>query len=341
MDILIKSFNRPYYLDRCLFSISKHVKKFNGKIYLLDDGTPQIYLDKIEKLYPNIIIKKSEFYEEKHQLTLAGIRPMNYVVPINLWLDAAKNASDNFILIEDDTWFIEDIDLEVLENEIQLNNVIITKLFWLGNPILNQNKKEILKNYIVLLKPKLFTIIPMLYYFIFYKFDRFKIRKTLRFLKINTEEKRLAYYTIYAVAGMVFNRDYYVKLWENHKNKVNEGLQMFNAVKFYSKNKSNHKYAKYKQEVLRTGFMSSATNEHKENYKGNVDMFIFNKILSESWYDNKFDVLKSLPNDIDEQTINKILEDDNEKRIAFSDWLLWKNDFKNEYESIGCILDDV
>ena len=61
MDILIKSYNRPYYLERCLFSIQKHVAK-KENFFVLDDGTPQIYLDKILNRYPFVTIKKSEFY---------------------------------------------------------------------------------------------------------------------------------------------------------------------------------------------------------------------------------------------------------------------------------------
>ena len=39
MDIIIKSFNRPYYLDRCILSILKNVKG-DFKIKIVDDGTP-------------------------------------------------------------------------------------------------------------------------------------------------------------------------------------------------------------------------------------------------------------------------------------------------------------
>jgi hypothetical protein len=339
MDILIKSFNRPYYLERCLFSIQKYVKNNTGKIVVLDDGTPQIYLDKIAKLYPDIEIHKSEFYEEKQKLTVAGTQPNNYVIPINLWLNASKSATENFILLEDDTWFIEDVDVVQIENDVHDNNVLITKLFWLGNPKLNQNKEEVFYNNLVFLKPKLFSIIPFIYYFIFYKFNKYKIRKTLRFFKINTEERRLAYYTIYAVAGMIFNKNYYAKLWDNHSNNVDEGLQMFNAVKHYFRYKSANKYARYKHEILRTGFVSSATNQHKENYRGNIDMFVFNKILNESWYNDKLDALKSLPYDIEQQQIKSILEESKNELVGFSNWLLWYNDFKNEYKSIGCIID--
>lgn len=339
MDILIKSFNRPYYLERCLFSIEKYVKNFDGKIYVLDDGTPQKYLDKIVEKYPNIHIEKSEFYEQKQQFTSQGIRPNSYQIPINLWVNTAQKASENFILIEDDTWFLESIDLKEVEKEINENNVVITKLFWLGNPLLNQNKKEDFKENIVLLKPKLYTIIPALYYFIFYKFDKFKIRKTLRFFKIYTEEKQLAYYTIYAVAGMIFNKEYYSKLWDNHQNKVDETLQQYNAVKYNFKHKATINFARYKNEILRTGFMSSATNEHKEQFDGNIDMFLFNKIMNEAWFENQLDVLSSLPNDIAERAIVSVLENDSQKRISAEKWISWKNDFKNQYKSIGCVID--
>lgn len=339
MDILIKSYNRPYYLDRCLFSINKYVNIGNGKILILDDGTPQIYLDKIVEKYPNVIIKKSGFYEQKVQFTTKGERPEKYIIPINLWIDSAREASENFILIEDDTWFIDTIDLEEVDDEIAQNNVVLTKLYWIGNPIINQNKKETQLKNIVLLEPKLFTIIPALYYFIFYKFDRFKIRKVLRFLKINTDEKQLAYRTIYAVAGMIFNKNYFTRLWDNHQDTVDEGLQVYNAVKIYNAEKEKIKFGRYNHEILKTGFMSAATNQNKEGYTTNVDMFAFNKLLNEAWLYDRIDVISSFPNDINEQEIVKILNDDPEKRIIPLDWINWVDSFKSYYLKIGCKID--
>ena len=336
MDILIKSFNRPYYLDRCLYSIEKFVKGAD-KIVILDDGTPQIYLDKIASKYQNVVIKKSEFYEIKQQFTINGVSPKEYSIPINFWLEAAKNASENFIIIEDDFWFIDFIDLKQVNNEIIKENVIFLKLIWIGSPMVIQSKETIQKNNFIVLKPKLFTTIPFLYYFIFYKFDRFKIRKTLRFLKINTQKKHLAYYTIYSVAGMVFNRDYFVSLWNNHENNIDEGLQIYNALKFLRKNKNQ--FARFNNQVLRTGFMSSATSQYKERFGENVDMFVFNKIMNEAWLMDKMDVTSSLPKDIDQEVIVSILDNDLEKRILSKNWIVWMNNFKKQYESIGCKID--
>ncbi|WP_396158271.1 hypothetical protein [Flavobacterium sp.] len=339
MDILIKSFNRPYYLDRCLFSINKHVNIGNGKIKILDDGTPQIYLDKIIDKYPNVIINKSVFYEEKVRYTIEGKRPEKYNIPINLWVDAAQKASENFILIEDDTWFINDINLDEVNKEIAINNVALTKLYWIGNARINQSKKEIPLKNIILLIPKLFTTIPAIYYFVFYKFDCFKIRKALRFFKINTDERELAYRTIYAVAGMIFNKNYFTKLWDNHQNSIDEGLQIFNAVKVFRNQNKNLQFARYKHEILRTGFISSATNQDKEVYAENVDMFVFNKLMNEAWLHNQLDVISSLPNDIQVQPIIKILDENSQKKILSKNWIDWVGSFKDFYIKMGCKID--
>ncbi|MFC4739764.1 hypothetical protein ACFO3U_07120 [Flavobacterium ponti] len=339
MDILIKSFNRAYYLDRCLYSIDKHVKNFDGKIYILDDGTPQIFLDKIISKYPHVIIKKSEFYEEKQLLIQKGLKPKEYLIPINLWVNAAKEASDYFILIEDDTWFIDDINIEDVQKELRENKVVLSKLYWIGNPKINVNKKAELKRNLVIIEPKLFSRIPAVYYFVFYKFNRFKIRRILHLLKINTLDRQLSYYTIYAVAGAIFKRDYFNRLWDNHTNVVDEGLQKYHAVKILFKEKKKNKYAHYKKEILKTGFISSATNQNKEHYKGDVDMFVFNKILNEAWLEDSFNTIQSLPFDIKDEDVFSVLENDSLKRIQSKKWLSWSTAFKKQYLEKGCVID--
>lgn len=336
MDIIIKSYNRAYYLDRCLFSIQKYVKNNDGKIIVLDDGTPDVYLRKISDKYPYVIIKKSDFYEEKIQNTSIGKKPESYKIPIDFWVREAKNASDNFLLIEDDTWFVHEIDLFAVNKEISENKVMMTKLYWMGNDIINQNKQTTTLKSIILLKPKLYTIYPPLYYAIFYKFDRFKIRKILKLLKINTLEKHLAYYCIYAVAGMIFNRDYFTSVWKNHKSSINEGLQLYNAVKFYYKNRSDIRFAKNKQEVLKTGFISAATNQQKEYFEGNIDMFQFNLVLNEEWLVENFDVMSSLPKDISAVEVIKVLKN---TKINPEDWIKWSNDFKKIYLDYGSTIE--
>lgn len=337
MDIVVKSFNRPYYLDRCLYSIYKQVADFNGKIIILDDGTPQRYLDKITQKYPGVIVKKSAFYNQKVSSIDQGIQPKEYVVPIDLWANVVNEVSDYFLLIEDDTWFVDSVELEKIRNEMIQNQTVITKLYWLGNDKLKQNKEVKKTAHLELLTPNLFTENPTLYNFIFRK-DYLKWhRRILAKLGIYTFERHMAYYTIYSVAGTVLRKDYYSQLWNNHSNKVQETLQILNALKFYKQNKGKITFASSKKELLRTGFQSAATNQHKEHYEGKIDMFQFNKIINDAWLNNQLDVYRDLPLDISANEIAKILDENSE--IDSNQWDSWVTSFKNQYTSIGCVID--
>ena len=72
VNIFIKSFNRPFYLDRCLQSIENFVEG-DFCVKVLDDGTPETYLSKIKEKHPKIEIITSENYQNK--IAAIGSRP--------------------------------------------------------------------------------------------------------------------------------------------------------------------------------------------------------------------------------------------------------------------------
>lgn len=337
MDIIIKSFNRPYYLDRCIQSIRKFVVNSDYRIVILDDGTPEKYLKKILEKYGDVTILKSSLYDEKVEAIANDLQNVSSKVPIDLWIDAAKNASDYFVLLEDDIWFTDYIVLSDLETSLRKDNVQMLKLCWLGNPKLISD--EILKkaSYFSVYKPNLYVENPYLYRLIFVA-SRFKIREILSVLKIYTPLRALNYYTIYSVAGGIFNRKYFLSLWENHRNTVNEGLQLYNAVRFLNKNK-NAAFGRTNKEVLKTSFLSAATNQHKSYKNVSIDMFAFNKIINEAWYEGQIDVMDNFPNDMNPEIINTILKQRNSDEANVEEWNKWVDQFKLQYTSFGCIID--
>ncbi len=338
MDILIKSFNRPYYLDRCLQSIYLNCEGSDLRIKIVDDGTPEKYLEKIRNKFPEIIICKSKNYSHKAAFCNQGKKPDMMEIPINLWIDSANESSDYFILLEDDIWFTEKVNLDKMRINMIENKSVFTKLFWLGNPKLIQSKESNQVDNLIFFKPKLFVTNPILFTFIFYKFNRFKIRKFLMFLKIYTQDRYLSYYSIYSVAGAVFNKDYFLSLWNNHKNVVNEGLQLFNAVRFLNIKNNKISFSRSISEVVNTGFLSSATNQFKEHLVP-VDMFVLNKIINEAWYNDRLNVMDNYPKDISINAIEKILEQNNNHSITVTNWKLWVSSFKNQYVNFGCKID--
>jgi hypothetical protein len=312
-------------------------KGYDFTIKVLDDGTPQKYLDKLQNKFPDIKIYKSEFYNEKVKYCDLGQKPKVMIVPINFWIECVKKSSDYFVLLEDDIWINQEINFHRMIIDAKNDDVSFIKLFWIGNPKLMQKKAEIVKENYRLFKPKLYTKFPALFYFIFYKFNRFKIRKILKILKIHTFERYLAYYSIYAVAGNVFKKDYYLSVWKNHKNVIDENLQLYNAVKLFYKNKMI--YAHSNQEIVTQGILSAATNQFKEYNDINADMFMFNKIMNEAWFNDEFDSMKKYPKDIGMDEIESILIEKNNILLKAEDWKKWVNHFKNSYRNFGCIIE--
>jgi len=112
MDIIIKSFNRPFYLDRCISSINQYVSG-DFKIKILDDGTPKQYLDKIRKKHLNVEILLSDNYEKKikaiEENLIYGKAVNGFEIPTKFWYENVKNASDYVIVTEDDVWFTKPV----------------------------------------------------------------------------------------------------------------------------------------------------------------------------------------------------------------------------------------
>lgn len=341
MDIIIKSFNRPYYLDRCLQSIYKNVVDSEFTIKVLDDGTPEKYLTRLMEHYPEIHIFKSEFYNEKASKIAEDISYTGNVpkadIPIKLWIEAAQNATDYFLLLEDDIWLTQTINLNDVQKLLTNKNVFFLKLFWLGNDKLIENKLKEKTDFISVFKPQIFTSNPFWFRIIF-RMDRLGSRKVLNFLGIYSHDKFLKYYTMYSVAGVVFKKEYFLNLWKDHKNSVDEHLQLFNAVKYYHKN-NDINFARTNVEAAKTGFLSSATNQHKD-YEGiDFDVFALNKMLNEAWYDKSLDVMENFPKDLDQEKIATILEKANQPLAQKEEWQKWVERFKKQFRSFGCNID--
>ena len=336
MDILIKSFNRPYYLEKCLQSIFEFVQGYD-KIIVLDDGTPQCYLDKIQSTFPQVSIQKSETYLKKSKAIKAGKPLPDSKIPIDFWVKAAAKASDYFVLLEDDIWFTNQIDLSSTAMVLKQQNSQMLKLFWLGNPRLIASKSIVFKNKIAISSPDLFTFNPFLFRWIFIKY-KFKIRKLTTLIGWYSENRFLAYYTIYGVAGAVFSKNYFLSLWKNHNNQTNEPLQLENALRFINKNE-NATFGNTTAEVLKTGFVSSATNQNKEYETGSFDILQFNKIINEAWLEGRLGSSGSFEKDLDEKQIELLLKKANHPQVQVEDWEKWVQSFKKQYTDFGCIID--
>lgn len=330
MDILIKSFNRPYYLDKCLWSIFQFVEGFSN-IAILDDGTPAVYLEKIKQKYPQVVIVQSELASKKQEQILQNEK-ISDVIPIDLWKNGVKNSSDFFVLLEDDMWFINPFNLNGIPNLLRENSVEMIKLFWLNNPILVSNTTKTISAEIEVYQPQIAIKNPLIYQSVFHS-NIPKAKGIFRLLGIISDKKYLKYYQLYNVAGAIFSKDYFLALWETKQNKVKEENQLLNALHYFQKH-PKAQVGKTTQEVLKTGFISAALDK---DFVGDFPIERANSILNQLWLQDKIQIDTISDFDLNSLKDQIIVETNTD---FFEKWLLWSNKFKQKYLDFGCKIDE-
>ena len=237
-DIFIKSFNRPFYLDRCIASLHQYISG-DFKIIVLDDGTPEKYLDKIHKKYPDTEIRLSENYEKKIKAiddNLTSKKEINgHKIPTKFWYDNVEKASEYVIVTEDDVWVTEPINVDKLQSQAQKLKVNLIKLGWLGNqkeaenlninPISENINSALPKN--LMLFPK-----PLMKAFFYNQFKFFTILYKLGRVNHTTQRK---YWALNSILMGFFRKNYWLEIWKNMDGKVDEKRQLMNASLFYKK----------------------------------------------------------------------------------------------------------
>ena len=138
MDIVIKSFRRPFYLDRLLHSITKYCSGY-GNILISDGGTDRIFIDKLNSLYKNIKWDISKSINKRTQIK-KYLNPLESTIQtddnkLSLWRGTVeKVTTDYFLLMEDDCWITEYIDLSKYSELLASINAQFSKL-WFASPL--------------------------------------------------------------------------------------------------------------------------------------------------------------------------------------------------------------
>src|SRR5690606_2192109 len=330
ITVLIKSFNRAFYLERCLQSIFKFADN-NLKIKVLDDGTPEKYLNKIQTKYPQVEILKSKNYNQKSKLIAEKKEINGFEIPTDLWKSAVKNSSEFVLVIEDDVWFTEKTDLNQLVSGMKSHNIDLVKLGWLGN----YNDDRYLKinnlnfNLNALVHQNLFTSNPfMMDLFMYNKFKFFTVLYKLGWVDNETKRK---YWALNSILMGLYRKDYWLYIWKDADGKVDEKQQLRNAAVWFHKRKKNENLiCRTKREVLKTTFQSAATNSYHE-YGFDFDVNEFNFLMNEAWLNDKFDVMQNFPKDFSTEYFERFFDG----KIKNEEFSKWVEKFKNQYRNLG------
>ena len=334
-DIFIKSFNRPFYLDRCLTSVYSFISG-TFRVKILDDGTPEKYLEKIKEKFPKAEIITSKNYSKKIaaiEENLKSGREINgFEIPTDLWIDAAKNGSEYFIMTEDDVWFTKEINIDELVSDMKKLEISLLKLGWLGN--FNDDKNIEITS----ISDKINQTIPkdlflgnekVMEAFFYNKLKFFTILYKIG--KVDNETRR-KYWTLNSILMGLYKKEYWLEIWKNMHGKVDEKRQLINAAVYYSKEKDNKNFvSRLKNEAMKTTFQSSATNSYHQ-YGDAFDVNVFNHQINEAWFKGHFDAMQNYPKDYSLDYFEQFLDE----KIDKSNFRSWVQNFKKHYEELGC-----
>ncbi|WP_068596122.1 glycosyltransferase [Vaginella massiliensis] len=341
ISIVIKSFNRPHYLDRCLKSILQNVEGVY-EIKVLDDGTPEKYLNKLHITYPQIKFLKSSQYDGKvkaiEENLEKGTEIDGFQIPTDLWYQTVSNAADYVLVIEDDVWFTASVNLDELVKNMKEFNIPLLKLGWLGNYADDQYLQlEKLNHFVTKAQPqKLFTSNKLIMDLFMY--NKYKFFTMLYKLKLVDNTTKRKYWAINSILMGLYRKDYWLAIWKDAKGRVDEKQQLRNAAVWYHQNKSSI-FARTHQEYLKTTFKSSATGSYHE-YGYHLDVNRMNYILNEAWFEGEFDAMENYPKDFSDEYIQTFLEKVNHPDAQYSEWKKWADKFKEQYRNLGAAVDD-
>ncbi|RZK32379.1 MAG: hypothetical protein EOO61_16980, partial [Hymenobacter sp.] len=260
MDIIIKSFNRPYYLERCLRSIYQ-LAKGSFQIKVLDDGTPPEYLARITELFPEVAIYTSPLYNAKVaalRAHVAGEQDFNQrTIPTGLWIEQIAAGSDIFLLLEDDIWLTGPLLLDEIQHTMEAERLDMVKISWLGNNDVITGKKIPVGDNLEEIIPHIPLASELLV------LNQLGVRSALKSLGLlrlirNDFQLQLPVYTLYGVASAFFTKKYWLYLWDGSQQLVDEVQQLQKAGQWF-KNKKG-RYAKSHVEFTKTSFITSSTN---------------------------------------------------------------------------------
>lgn len=335
MDVIVKSFNRPYYLERCLRSIYDYLTgDFSVKI--LDDGTPPEYLERIQQLYPQVLITRSPRYSAKVAALKAHVEkdiPFDQkIIPIDFWMDGISQATERFLLLEDDIWLTKELNTITTEQVMVDEELDMVKLYWYGNSRLNSGQIIPLRHGIEEIIPK----IPLATRTIF--LNDYKVRSFLYrlgfFRFYNDFHLWLPLYTLHSMASVFFRRDYWLALWTPDQVKLNEANPLRAAVKYHRARGS--RVAKTTEEFTCDSHTSSATNTYSDI---KLDPFVLSHILNQAWLRGELDAYNNFPADFSPTHFKPLLEAAADERATFAEWLRWAERRKAQYRALGCLVD--
>ncbi|MER8603908.1 hypothetical protein NKH45_23280 [Mesorhizobium sp. M1156] len=279
INVYVKSFNRPFYLDRCIRSVKFNVTGYS-KIIVLDDGTPSAFMDRIRQLHPDVEIRSSSADDGKVELLrqerFKEIEKLYPSAP-DFWVREVKSDDNAYCLIlEDDAWIVRRLDLLTLVRNLESNQAVICKLWW------SNHVHKITERYICNSGP------------------------ALEYYDPDYESSKDAS-SIWIVAFALFRRDYWLHCVSKARRLADERSQLIAAADFANRHPTA-RFAKTERRVVHQGWMIPARSTPEYYDKGLVQ-HLYMDALNGAWAAGRLDSAEGYPFDFSKPAVAAILRE--------------------------------
>lgn len=279
INIYIKSFNRPFYLDRCIRSVKFNVTG-HSKIIVLDDGTPSTFIERIRQLHPDVEIRSSGADDGKVELLRQEkFQEIERLYPsaLDFWTREVKSDSNRYCLIlEDDAWIVRRLDLSPLVQNLESNEVVICKLWW------SNHVHKTTERYSCSSGPTIEYFDPI--------YDSSKGASS-----------------IWIVAFALFRRDYWLNCVSKARRLADERSQLVAASDFANRH-STVRFAKTEKRVVHQGWMIPARST-SEYYDRGLVQHLYMDALNEAWAAGRLDSSEGYPFDFSKPAVLSVLRE--------------------------------
>lgn len=340
MNILIKSFNRPYLLDFTIKSALKNIKG-NFTITVVDDGTPDIYLQKLIKRYPFVNFKKTKYYKEKstriinHEIN--NLIDKKITLPHSDWNNIVNEFdSDFFLVLEDDQYIINEIDITVILELFKKYNLQFIHFNVLNNKSINFKILDEINNVYIYNSKYLLRKIRRLNEIISPNYFQRKFNGLLKKLRIDNKldfkKDLLELYNIYVISGVIYRKSYWNICTSTSKDEVNEIHQLYSAGIYNLSYKGKLFFGVSQQQRIKTNFNNTSLG----NNRGlKFDTTLFNILMNKIWYKDDTGYFDETNYELNVNYVINYLKKENNTNCSFEEWVKFSEIFKNNYKSMG------
>jgi len=294
--VYIKSFNRPFYLDRCIRSIRFNVKGCS-RIIVLDDGTLSKYVTRLSSLHPGVEFRSSGADDRKYELLRAERFDQiqsDYPVASDFWsAELRKETAPYFFLLEDDAWVCRRLDLARIVASLVAHNAVMYKCWW-------PDEVESLHQVTQSLRAPDGQGID------YYDFTATKI---------------VDLYVAWVVAFAVFRADYWLNNFAGIKRMADEHTQLCNVQDFISAQPQS-RFAKSPQRIVYQGWAIPGRST-PEYYDKGLRQHLYMDALNEAWFEGRFDVDQGYPFDYSDDYLRSVLASRLPEDVV-NVWQQWK-----------------